>query len=277
MQISKRHLFFDGKVRLLCGVTMPWRRERMRGVIGGGIGLAGEHGSTRGRRSVVRRAGDGRISARTGFTLVELLAVLVIMGLLLATVVPATSGLMRSAGVRGATMQVLSSVSLARQTTVTQKKNCYVLFPSNADGTGVNSNVDFRAVAVFAVNNILGRPVGRFVGDWKFFPPGVVFYPVAMQQTANILQTTNTVNQTAAPILNGVANIPCFLMNRHSRTMNNGAITFPPGVNPMNYTMAVNIFEGSVDQGAVWGRPNGATNQVGISSEGQSYCKRLGE
>lgn len=106
--------------------------------------------------------------AKHGFTLAELLAVIVIMALLMAVVIPNISGMTRGASLRGATMQVRTALVQARQTAITRRADASVLFPT----TIPNDNPkNYRAIAVMA-SNYTGS---WMVANWEFLPAGTVF------------------------------------------------------------------------------------------------------
>lgn len=106
---------------------------------------------------------------RRGFTLAELLAVIIIMSLLMVVVVPNIGGLTRGASLRGATMQVRSALLAARQTAVAKRADVSVLFPTGLTGTDATKN--YRAIAIYAV----GLTNSWYVSNWEYLPPGVLF------------------------------------------------------------------------------------------------------
>lgn len=137
---------------------------------------------------------------RGGFTLVELLVVIGIMGVLLVVATPMFNGMTRSAGMKGATMQLRTTLSLARQWAITHRQLTCVVFPVNPayeldKGTGVYSRVK-RAYNVYAVNGVSnGVYEGEFIRDWTYLPEGVFFYDGAhagLKSDDNILTWKNS-------------------------------------------------------------------------------------
>lgn len=228
----------------------------MRGVIGAKIGLAGERGSIRGRMSAVWRAGNERISARTGFTLVELLAVIVIMALLLTAVVPSISGLARGAALRGATLQVRTALAQSRQRAIMFHGQGGVLFPTYDNDT----NTGFRAITIIARQRCGPIDPWSNVTDWVFLPAGVVFDSRLATVGNQMGAITNADNPRLH--LQGARTPLCWFDHWGGRGLGG----------------AVNLMEGWVDNdGTPQGRPNGATNRIEIRAfiGGTITCKRL--
>ncbi|OVE76981.1 hypothetical protein BVX97_00165 [bacterium E08(2017)] len=71
------------------------------------------------------------------FTLIELLAVMMIMGIVITTVTTAYLGMMRGAGMRAALNQLRTDVILARQKAITDGNNISLVFEEAADGAEV--------------------------------------------------------------------------------------------------------------------------------------------
>lgn len=89
------------------------------------------------RCSVLRFPCAKRSAPRTAaFTLIELLAVMAIMGLLLGISVMAFKDMGRGAGMRGASIQFKSNLSLARQQAITKRTPIRVIFANTNDVTG---------------------------------------------------------------------------------------------------------------------------------------------
>lgn len=108
------------------------------------------------------------------FTLAELLVVIAVMGIVIAISIPAFQGIGRGAGMRAATVQVKTTLGLARQWAITHRQRTYVVFPTWYSGMSSNSYKACRAYGVFAVTD-LATGSGYYAKDWTFLPPGVVF------------------------------------------------------------------------------------------------------
>lgn len=118
--------------------------------------------------------GAMRRSGRAGFTLVEVLVVLVIVVILAGVTVPAIVGMGRGSALQGAISNVRSTISLARQWAITNRKHTYVVFPDVTLIARTSGEVyAYRAYAVYEYDPI--TQVGQYVSDWKFLPKGMVF------------------------------------------------------------------------------------------------------
>lgn len=99
-------------------------------------------------------------SRSTGFTLVELLMVVAIMGILLGAGTFAFNSMGDEARMRNATMQVRTALNLARQWAITHRQDTYLNIVTNG----------FTVEAVSAVST--NRET---IGSPQFLPPGIVF------------------------------------------------------------------------------------------------------
>lgn len=120
------------------------------------------------------RAGLAR--RRGGFTLVELLVVVAIMGMLLVLALPAFEAMGRRS-LSSASPSLMSTLRLARQYAITHRKYVWVVFPDKdaLNYTGAEANMALRAYAVIAgdANN---RP-DAYVSEWRYLPQGIYFNP----------------------------------------------------------------------------------------------------
>ena len=135
------------------------------------------------------------------FTLVELLAVIGIMGLLAAVGVPALKGLTGSGGRKQALSQVMGALEIARNTAISNGTNAAVIFPDKDFALG--EAYKYRSMAVVAWNATNSATPATMVGSWIVLPQGVAFFPNSLK-TANLPTTTNisvrilTTNKTAS-------------------------------------------------------------------------------
>ena len=109
-----------------------------------------------------------RHSGRGGFTLAELLAVIIIMAILAAVVIPNVAGLTRGASLRGATMQMRATLVQALQNAISRRADVSVLFPETLPS---DNPKNYRAYAVYA-STYTGK---WFAANWEFLPQGIVF------------------------------------------------------------------------------------------------------
>jgi len=139
--------------------------------------------------------------SRAAFTLVELLAVIGIMGLLAAVGVPALKGLTGSGGRKQALSQLMGALEIARNTAISSGTNAAVIFPDSTSDSvfgGVQNPYRYRSMAVVAWNATNSATAATMVGSWIVLPQGVAFFPnsiSALPQTSNIsvqILTTTT-------------------------------------------------------------------------------------
>ena len=119
-----------------------------------------------------------RLWQRISFTLVEMLAVVVIIGLLVVAGIPAFMRIATSGSVNSSLRQVSNALSLARQYAITQRTITRVVFPYSVTGTAY-TNSEYISFAVVASNRtaIGTAPAGwNYIGKWEYLPMGSVFY-----------------------------------------------------------------------------------------------------
>ena len=108
-------------------------------------------------------------SNRSAFTLVELLAVVAILGIMLAVALPYFSGISEGAAMEGSIRELRSTLSLARQWAITKRVKTYVVFPDNS----INSVSTDRDKAYNSFN--VYTKEDQYIGEWRYLKPGICF------------------------------------------------------------------------------------------------------
>src|ERR1043166_5455125 len=107
-----------------------------------------------------------RIERATGFTLIEMLTVIVIIGIVLAISIPAVTNLMKSGGLRAATREVSNTLGLARQLAITQRTYARVVFPYSA--TGSQPDMWYRTYTVMTNRDNTATAGWTYASKWEY-------------------------------------------------------------------------------------------------------------
>lgn len=142
----------------------------------------------------------------SGFSLIELLTVIAIIGIMLALVAPPAAQVMRASGMAIAGDQVLSALAQARQTAISQNRTVEVRFykyTDASDPTGGRFHASQAFVLEPGAQGITTNPVGR-----KVTLPSTT-YIAATPALSSLLDSTATLRKTGAVL--GQSIPPCGL------------------------------------------------------------------
>lgn len=128
-----------------------------------------------------------------GFTLVELLTVMVIALILIGLAIPAVERLMSSGGVSAASREVANTLGLARQFAITQRVYARVVFPYNA--TTSQPDMQYRAYAVITNRNNTVTTGWAYMTKWEYLPLGAVFLQTVPGGGLGALNDLNSISQ----------------------------------------------------------------------------------
>ncbi|MHC1762805.1 MAG: Tfp pilus assembly protein FimT/FimU [Verrucomicrobiia bacterium] len=146
-----------------------------------------------GRASSLFAAGRSR-EALSGFTLIELMVVMLIIGVLASITVPAMKGMGQANRSAAAHRQILDDIGLARLRAINDRSPVYVVFAPidliNAFASRVTdserrqlTNIlesqfsSYALVSSRTVGDQPGRSNPRYLTEWKSLPDGLLFAP----------------------------------------------------------------------------------------------------
>jgi prepilin-type N-terminal cleavage/methylation domain-containing protein len=165
---------------------------------------------------------------RGGFTLLEMMVVITIIGFMAALALPHVSGFGRANSMSAANRQLLDDCALARRRAMINRSTVYMVFvPPNLwsntyilpqiNGNQLSNLVThqyaaYALVSLGSVGDQPGRHYPQYVTDWRVLPAGVFFAPFQFNLVAPskaYVYTTNTLTgAVVTSVIQPWANVP---------------------------------------------------------------------
>lgn len=190
----------------------------------------------------LRRSPSSRGVAR-GFTILELMLVIAVIGIMMALALPHLAGFGKSNSMTAATRQLLDDCALARQRALVNRSDVYMVFvpPNFWAGTNVIvptrqytnlANRQYTGYAIVSgstVGDQPGRHYPHYLTDWKSLPQGIFIAP---------FQFSNTNGQSPLPMLVGTTNTTTGVSNAFAvQPFNQVSLPFPSTYNGLTYSL----------------------------------------
>lgn len=127
-----------------------------------------------------------RKSRQHGFTLVELISVLVILAILLSIALPALTNLSKANAMGAAAREVSNTLNLSRQYAITHRVRTRVVFPCGQTTVISTLAPAYLSYAVMTNDANATPPTWAYVTKWEHLPTGAIFLNNALVNNATL-------------------------------------------------------------------------------------------
>ena len=202
-----------------------------------------------------------------GFTLVELLAVIAIIGIALVIAVPHIIGMTRGSGMNASVTELKSVLSLTRQWAITHREKTYVVFADGGHFSGSRKN---RGDMAYHAYSVWGDRSQEYIREWSYLKTGVYFIPCSTKEKSVPPHSRNTKN----PLTGTFGTLSLEFPDPGDSPRSLPAIGFRPdgtAVTEDNTPLQLEIYQGEGLITASVGRDNIGVNDLEFKPDGTVF------